>query len=51
MVRTKKYGQNSGYWSMRQNLKVQSSIKEMDEQIIKVNNKFNEDLNKCNRVL
>jgi hypothetical protein len=36
---------------MRQTLKVQSLIKEMDEQIIKMNNKFNEDLNKCNRVL
>ncbi len=36
---------------MRQTLKVQSSIKEMDEQIIKVNNKFNKDLNKCNRAL
>jgi len=36
---------------MKQTLRAQSSIKEMDEQIIKVNNKFNEDLNKLNKVL
>jgi hypothetical protein len=36
---------------MKQTLKVQSLIKETDEQIIKLNNKFIEDLNKYNKVL
>lgn len=36
---------------MRQTSKARSSIKEIDEQIIKVNNKFNEDLNKRNKAL